>query len=718
MQLHDHSIIRTMAQQHKANALIHEKSPYLQQHAHNPVDWMAWGEEAFRKAREENKPIFLSSGYSTCHWCHVMERESFENEDIADLLNRLCIPVKLDREERPDIDRLYMTYVQASTGQGGWPMSVWLTPELKPFYGGGYFPPEDRYGIAGFRSILIALGQAWQQERKQIEYVAGSMMQQLKDLSSADSGTEQPDREMLHRAVEELTASFDPVSGGFGHAPKFPRPSVFTFLFSYSYHTGDDTASSMALFTLERMAEGGIHDQLSTPGQGGGGFCRYATDSAWQVPHFEKMLYDNAQLASAYLEAFQVSGNPAHAATARDIFNYLLHDMTSPEGAFYAAEDADSKPRNDAASTREGAFYTWSAGEINDTLPPAEAEAFRYRYGIEEDGNVLSDPHDTFAGRNTLFCRKTIAETAEHLRLTEQRCRELLEHAGQLLFLKRLERPRPSLDDKIITSWNGLTISALAGGYRVLSEDSYRAAAERAANFLLSHMVEHETVTLFRRYREGEAAIEGNADDYAFLAQGLLDLYEATLEQSYLESAIQLTDRQVELFYDSHNGGFYNAASTDSTVPLRLKEDYDGAEPSANSVSVRNLLRLWHATGEPRYRKTAEKTMAYFSGLLSDSASRLPLMLEASSLQLYPFKHVELQGDPHDSRFRALKSVLDTTYRPDTGNGCRSHEQSPGEEGPDPMQPAAYVCIGQRCLAPLTDPEDLDRILARKVDET
>ncbi len=449
------------------NRLIHEKSPYLLQHAHNPVDWFPWGEEAFAKARSEDKPIFLSVGYSTCHWCHVMERESFEKDDIARVLNEFFVPVKVDREERPDVDRVYMLFVQASTGSGGWPMSVWLTPDARPFYGGTYFPPDNRYGRPGFRAVLESLARSWRGDRARIEQTSNQVVEQLRQYSLAGghesaSGAEpvgglgpEDGRKALDSAYFTLRRSFDSKLGGFGGAPKFPRPSIHNFLLRYFAAQKSEEALDMVLATLGAMSRGGMCDQL------GGGYHRYSVDEHWFVPHFEKMLYDQAQLAVSFLEAFQITREPVLADAARDIFTYVLRDLAAPEGGLYSAEDADSliDPVH-SHEKGEGAFYIWTAAELRGALGERDAAVFAYRFGVQEVGNVDEDPHGEFTGRNILYQAHTVRDTAVHAGLSEDQCQEILERARVILMEIRSRRPRPHLDDKILTGWNSMMISA------------------------------------------------------------------------------------------------------------------------------------------------------------------------------------------------------------------------------------------------------------------
>src|SRR5438309_1386510 len=538
------------------NRLAREKSPYLLQHAHNPVDWYPWGEEAFAKARRENKPIFLSIGYSTCHWCHVMAHESFENEETAAIMNREFVNIKVDREERPDVDRVYMTFVQATTGGGGWPMSVWLTPDLKPFVGGTYFPPVDRYGQPAFKKVLERIAAAWKADRTKISEQGEKIIGALKQAAAAVGQTDKEfDSRVMEAAYEQFARTFDSREGGFGDAPKFPRPVTLNFLtrfYARDPRSGTSKhALEMALVTLRKMAAGGIHDHI------GGGFHRYAVDAVWHVPHFEKMLYDQAQLASAYLDAFQIACEAEFAATARDILEYVRRDMTSPAGGFYSAEDADSpvavgavydRRESDVGAHRaplqrnaEGSFYIWTKQEIDDALGK-DAPIFSFHYGVEENGNAPAgaDPHGEFVGKNILIEQHSLAETAQ-FRSTgvspagptgvspvddedEEAIRELLAQSRQKLFSIRNKRPRPHLDDKIIAAWNGLMISGFARGAQVLNDASYLETATRAGKFIRANLYDESRKILFRSYREGRGEVEGFADDYAFVIQGLLDL--------------------------------------------------------------------------------------------------------------------------------------------------------------------------------------------------
>ncbi|SPE31439.1 conserved hypothetical protein [Candidatus Sulfopaludibacter sp. SbA3] len=701
------------------NRLANEKSPYLLQHAHNPVDWHAWGTEAFEKARAESKPIFLSIGYSTCHWCHVMERESFESEKIAAILNEHYVPIKVDREERPDVDRVYMTFVQATTGGGGWPMSVWLTPELEPFFGGTYFPPENRYGHPGFASILGQIAQAWQNDREQILASARDVVRQLQQhvtVEPSASGVLTVDRAVLDSGFFVFRRTFDPQLGGFGGAPKFPRPSVYHFLLRYYARTKNQEALNMVLLTLREMAKGGMNDQL------GGGFHRYSVDERWFVPHFEKMLYDQAQLALAYLEAFQITGEEEFAATARNIFDYVLRDMTAPEGGFYSAEDADSVIVPEEPDLKgEGAFYIWSAEEIRSLVPAPQAAWFCYRYGVADGGNVANDPHGEFTGKNILFRSMTLEDTAQQFDRPVEEISAGIAEAGRILLRARSERVRPQLDDKILTSWNGLMISAFALGGAVLKDSRYAEAARRAAEFLGTQMYSEGSGYLLRRYRQGEAAIPGFLDDYAMAAQGLLDLYEAQFDLSHLQLAIRLTERQRELFEDRTHGGFFSTDARDSSLVMMVKEDYDGAEPSGNSLAAMNLLRLACMTGRAEFRASAERLLGAFGPRLNAAPVALPQMLAACEFFLSEPREIVLVGDKGAAGTEALAGAVHGRFVANRVVLLVDSEETraflaagnPAVQSMTKMggRAAAYVCRNYTCQLPVCDAAALAELI-------
>jgi len=632
------------------NALIDEKSPYLRQHAHNPVDWLPWGEAAFEKARREDKPIFLSIGYSTCHWCHVMAHESFENEKVAEVLNHEFVSIKLDREERPDVDRVYMLFVQASTGSGGWPMSVWLTPDLKPFFGGTYFPPDSRYGRPGFREILEQVARAWKQDRPRIEESGANVTEQLRTMVASAESELEPDKELFGSAFPYFRRSFDSQNGGFGSAPKFPRPVGFNYLFHVYAIEGNSEALEMSLQTLRAMAKGGMHDQL------GGGFHRYSVDERWFVPHFEKMLYDQAQLAVSYLEAFQITKDNHFANIARDIFGYVARDLTSPEGAFYSAEDADSPDPEDPTHSREGAFYVWQRKEIDSVLGKNDGELFSRQFGVEPDGNVGQDPHGEFVGRNILYQAQKQPPAKESALV--------LDRAMRLLFDVRSRRPRPHLDNKVITAWNGLMISALVKGSVSLADERFLRAAEAATDFLLRIMYNPETGVLRRRFCDGEAGISGFLDDYAFFAQAVLDLFEATGRPHYLEIAEKLTQTGFAQFEDSVLGGFFSTAENAPDLLLRIKDDYEGAEPSGNSVATDVLLRLAHLTGNDHYRARAVKSLHAFAAKIKSQASSAPQMLVALGRSLAEPEQTVIRCAAIDESVQQLLNEERKSYAP------------------------------------------------------
>jgi len=686
------------------NRLTHEKSPYLLQHAHNPVDWFPWGEEAFEKARAENRPIFLSVGYSTCHWCHVMERESFESEEIAQVLNQNFVSIKVDREERPDVDRMYMLFVQASTGSGGWPMSVWLTPERKPFFGGTYFPPDNRYGRPGFRAVLERLAEAWRQDRSRVEASGDQVIEQLREYASLTPGKATPGREVLDRAFQAFRRVFDPQLGGFGRAPKFPRPSVHNFLVRYYAETGNEEALEMVLATLREMVKGGMNDQI------GGGFHRYSVDERWFVPHFEKMLYDQAQLAVSYLEAFQITRDGQYAAAARDIFSYLLRDMTDPGGGFYSAEDADSA--SDPAHPHEkgeGAFYIWRKQEIDDALEPGAAAMFCYRYGVEPNGNVEEDPQNEFRGANILYQAHTIEETATHAGVTPEAVRAESQRSSAKLLEIRARRPRPLRDDKVLASWNGMMISAFAKGAQILNDTRYAEAARAAADFLRLHLWDDGRQILQRRHRGGESAIDGFLDDYAFCGLAVLDLYETTFEARDFEWAVRLAERAIELFADAENGGFFSTVGDAPYALLRLKDDYDGAEPSSNSGMALLLLRLARMTDRADFRAAAGHTLRAFASRMEESGTGVPQMLVAHAFALGRPQEIVLAGPRNDPTMLEMLASIRRGFLP--GAVVMHAEQSslpmPALEG----APTAYVCENFACKLPVTNASALDELL-------
>ena len=698
-----------LAKGKKPNGLINEKSPYLLQHAFNPVNWLPWGDEAFARAKSENKIIFLSIGYSTCHWCHVMAHESFEDEEVAAYLNKHFICIKVDREERPDIDRIYMTATQALTGSGGWPMSVFMLSDRQPFYAGTYFPPRSKYGRPGFLDVLQGLEQKWQDMPDKIAESAASMTSYLQSLGDI-SGSDLPESSLLKTAFSQAVRLFDPEYGGFGPAPKFPRPVTFNFLLRYHQRSGNNNALEMTTKTLRAMAEGGMYDIL------GGGFHRYSVDGQWRIPHFEKMLYDQGQLVVSLLEAFQVSGDPFFSRIARETLDYVLRDMKDRDGGFFSAEDADSQEPDNPAEHSEGAFYTWKKEEIDTVLGGDTAAIFHYRHGVKNGGNALDDPQQEFVGKNILYLEHTAADTAGTFHRTEKEIDSLMHDARGKLMGIRAKRPRPHLDDKVLTSWNGLMISAFAKGYQVLREPKYLEAAEGAADFILAKLYDPESGTLLRRYRKGDAGLSGQLDDYAFFIQGLIDLYQSSFQSRWLKAAIMLTEKQIELFWDKDNSGFFETSDQAEKLLVRMKDDYDGAEPAANSISAMNLLRLSHL-GQEKWRDMAAQNMKTFGGKMKESPWGLLQML--CSLDAYHTqpRQVVIAGSPKDKSTQAMIQALHSRYQPNTlflladgGDHQRFLETKVpvlANLRPIDGKATAYVCENFSCKLPTTDVVEL-----------
>jgi hypothetical protein len=709
------------------NRLARERSPYLLQHAHNPVDWYPWGAEAFDRARGEDKPIFLSIGYSTCHWCHVMEHESFEDGDVAALLNRDFVAIKVDREERPDVDRVYMLFVQATTGAGGWPMSVWLTPDLKPVFGGTYFPPTSRWGRPGFVEVLTHLARAWREERGQLVASAEAVLERLRQATGADEAA--PDRapvagrDAIETGIAAFSQAFDARHGGFGGAPKFPRPAELLFLLHGHAFTGDYQARAMVLETLRAMANGGMRDQI------GGGFHRYSVDAEWRVPHFEKMLYDQAQLVLACLEATQASGEVEFAAVAEDTLDYVRRDLTSPGGAFYSAEDADSLvptsgESQDSAEKREGAFYVWSSGELARLLGP-DAEIVSRRFGVEPGGNALSDPQGEFQGHNILYVAQSVQDVAVRSGKSVEEIASILSNARRTLFEARSRRPRPHLDDKILTAWNGLMVAAFARAARVLVDspqrETWRQAAVEAARWIREHLWRPDERKLLRRYRDGEAAIDGFCEDYACMVWGLVELFQATGDLDWLDWALELTRVQTALFSDERDGGWFSTTGHDPAVLLRLKEDYDGAEPAAASVTVRNLLTLGHLAGEQALIDRAGRTLERYGPQIGRAVRVMPLMVANVVLWQAGGTQIVIAGARGEST-AALERAVARRYVPwavtipveDEAAAKRLGSRWPWLAAMVPRGGAstAYVCTNFTCQAPETDVAAFDRQLA------
>jgi uncharacterized protein YyaL (SSP411 family) len=675
------------------NRLAKEKSPYLLQHQHNPVDWYPWGAEAFEKARKENKPILLSIGYSTCHWCHVMERESFEDIATAEYLNKHFVSIKVDREERPDVDKIYMTAVQAMGEGGGWPLNAFLTPDLKPFYGGTYFPPEPKYGRPSFKQLLEHIARLWETRGNDVLQSAEQMHQQLQGLTAAEPAKGMLlSPEVLGAAALKFKREYDPRNGGFGGAPKFPRPTQPSLLLLWGWKNKDEEAVKMVLHTCEKMAAGGMYDQL------GGGFARYSVDAQWLVPHFEKMLYDNAQLVQMYLDAYLVSGDVKHAAVAREILRYVLRDMTHPEGGFYSAEDADSEGK-------EGKFYTWTKQEIEQVLTPEEAKIAIEYFGVTEKGNFVdhSDP-DPLHQQNVLSI--AVLKTGE----TEQK---LLASAKEKLFAVRAKRVRPHLDDKVLASWNGMMLGAIARAGVVLNDESYISEAEKNLKFLKAKLWDAKSKTLYNRWRDGERDQVQLLDAYASMCAGVTDLYQATLNPDYLEFAVALADGMMERFYDGTDGGFWQSSAGAKDLILRIKDDYDGAEPSGNSMATLVLLKLAAICDSAKYREAGEKTLRLFAERLHQLPQGMPLMLQALDFMLEEPRRVVIAGSFADARVNEMLAAAHSVYQPNKvvlGNTGQVEEFA--RTLPERGGPTVYLCTGKACMPPTNDPAEVRRLTA------
>lgn len=738
------------------NRLAAEHSPYLLQHAHNPVDWYPWGEEAFAEARKRNVPIFLSIGYSTCHWCHVMEVESFENEDVAKFMNDWYVSIKVDREERPDVDKVYMTYVQALYGGGGWPLTVFLSPDLKPLMGGTYFPPEDKYGRPGFKTILRKVKDAWDDKKDMLIKSGAFAIQQLSEALAASAASNKlPDglsQSALSLCAAQLSENYDSEYGGFGSAPKFPRPVEIQLMLYHSKkleETGKTEEArgvlKMVFFTLQCMAKGGIHDHV------GGGFHRYSVDEHWHVPHFEKMLYDQGQLANVYLDTFSITRDVFYSSISCDILDYLRRDMMGSQGEIFSAEDADSA-EFEGAKKKEGAFYIWTSKEIEEILGE-HATMFKEQYYIKPSGNCdlsrMSDPHNEFKGQNVLIERSDSSAMASKLGMPIEKYLEILGECRQKLFNVRSRRPKPHLDDKVIVSWNGLAISAFAKASEILNVEGensrfsfpvvgcnpkeYMEVAEKAASFIRKNLYDDQTRRLQHSFRNGPSKAPGFLDDYAFLISGLLDIYEFGGGTSWLIWATELQDMQDELFLDRDGGAYFNTPGEDPSVLLRVKEDHDGAEPSGNSVSAINLVRLASVVSGSKsdyYKQNAEHLLAVFETRLKEMAMAVPLMCCAADMLTIPSKkQIVLVGHKSSTAFDEMLAAVHATYDPnktvihvdpsDTAemefweeNNKNIALMSRNNLAPDRV--VALVCQNFTCSPPVSDPKSLQQLLSKK----
>jgi len=667
------------------NRLIHESSPYLRQHAHNPVDWYGWGAEAFERARAEDKPILLSVGYSACHWCHVMERESFENPDTARLMNELFVNIKVDREERPDVDHIYMSAVQMLTGHGGWPMTVFLTPAGKPFYGGTYFPPEDRHGMPAFPRLLRAVAQAYRDKAGDVQHTVDQLMERLASMESPRPAASVPGAEAVQEAAAQLARAYDSQYGGIGQAPKFPNSAVFDVFLRVGHRRAEPRYTDMALFTLRRMAQGGMYDQL------GGGFHRYSVDQRWLVPHFEKMLYDNAQLVPLYLSAYQQTGDAFFAAIARQTLDYVLREMRDPSGGFYSTQDADSEGE-------EGRFFLWDEGEVMEILGPEIGElACRY-WDVTQAGN--------FEHRNILHVTLEVEQLAKLFRRPEETVRAQLASARDALFAVRERRVKPGLDAKILTAWNGLMISAFARAAELFGDAGYRQAAIDAVAFVERELQRGDR--LLSTWKDGVAKLNGYLDDYAFLTAALLDVFEAVQDRRYLSSAARLMDSTLTHFWDSADGGFFFTSDDHETLIVRSKPAFDGSIPSGNSVAAMCLLRLFHYTGGAVYAERAETVLRLFAEPMRAQPFGFANLLAAVDFHAGGPREIALVGDPASPQTAALLSQIRALYIPNrTVVVLDPRDPSPRPpllEGKDQIggQPTVYVCHRMTCSPPAT----------------
>jgi uncharacterized protein YyaL (SSP411 family) len=677
------------------NRLIHEKSPYLLQHAHNPVDWYPWGEEAFEKARKENKPIFLSIGYSTCHWCHVMEEESFSDEEVARLMNQHFVSIKVDREERPDIDNIYMNVSMAMTGSGGWPLTIIMTPDRKPFFAGTYFPKKAKLGHPGLMEILTQISNMWKKDTKRVIQASEDIATQLQSQAFVMGG-EGLNKNTLQKGYEQLKDRFEMQFGGFGTAPKFPAPHNLSFLLRWWKQSGDNNALAMVEKTLDNMARGGIYDHI------GSGFHRYSTDAKWLVPHFEKMLYDQAMLAIAYIEAYQATKKESYAEAARDIFTYVLRDMTSPKGGFYSAEDADSEGV-------EGKFYVWTQEEVKKILGEEPGDIFCRFYGVTKGGNFEG-------GRSILNIEIPLDAFAKKEGMESADLKNILEESRRKLFIERQKRTHPHKDDKILTDWNGLMIAAMAKGAQALDEPQYTKASARAADFILKRLRRSDG-RLLHLFRDGESPLPGYLDDYAFLVWGLIDLYEATFDVGYLKEAISLNEEMLKLFWDKKDGGLFFSGEDNEKLIMNRKEIYDGAIPSGNSVAALNLLRLGRITSNPALEKEAEKLMNAFSSLVGDYPMGYSQLLIALDFAIGPSKEIVIAGEPGNEDTMEMLKVIRSQFLPRkivllhpggvTGEAIEKISPFVKEQRAIDGKATAYVCENYTCKLPTTNVKEL-----------
>ena len=686
----------------KKNRLSREKSPYLLQHADNPVDWYPWGEEAFAKAKAENKPVFLSIGYSTCHWCHVMAHESFEDEQVAALLNDAFVCVKVDREERPDIDKVYMAACQMLTGQGGWPLTIIMTPDKEPFFAATYIAKKSRSDSIGLIDLIPRVAAAWLGNTERVRQSAAEIISSMQHIWNVSSEGELP-RSIQEQTFNHLAGQFDEIFGGFGTAPKFPMPHQLLFLLRHGSRSGNPKAIRMVEKTLSAMAAGGIHDHL------GGGFHRYSTDPRWLVPHFEKMLYDQALLSVAYTEAFQVTGNVFFRDVAEKIFAYVFRDLTSPEGGFYSAEDADSEGE-------EGKFYLWRQRELEEILLPDEVKLITYYYAVEPQGNYTDELKGGFTGHNILYRQHSLTDLAAKLKMTESDLQQKATAIAGELFKHREKRIRPHRDDKITTDWNGLMIAALARAGRVYGNEVYRDAAAAAARFVLDNL-RGKDGRLLHRWRDGEAAMPASLDDHAFFIWGLIEVYEATFDPQWLSAALSLNDDLTRYYWDEAGGAYYFTPADGEKLLLRQKELYDGAIPSGNAMACLNLIRLGKMTGRPELEERADRLLKSVAGAIRQMPGGCAQFMIALDLLEGPSYEVVIAGVPDREDTRAILETLNRHYLPRAAVLFRPAgaadkllaQLAPYVQDMDMIdgRATAYVCVNQACHTPTTDPMEM-----------
>ena len=685
----------TFSHRHE-NRLIHETSPYLRQHAHNPVDWYSWGSEALERAKKEDKPILLSIGYSACHWCHVMEHESFENEEIARIMNQHFVNIKVDREERPDLDTIYMNYVQMTTGSGGWPMTVFLAPDQVPFFGGTYFPPDDRFGRPGFPKLCLAVADAYKTKKKEIAEHGPEVLKSLREINQLSPSGEKLNLSSLHSAFQNLAQRFDMTHGGFAGAPKFPGSMNLSFCLRYFRRTGEKKALDFVELSLEKMAHGGMYDQL------GGGFHRYSVDDHWLVPHFEKMLYDNALLSRVYLEAYQLTGKALYRRIAEEVLDYIKREMTSPEGGFYSTQDADSEGE-------EGKFFVWTPDEVKCILGEKEGSLFCLYYDITPRGN--------FEGKNILNVPRSLEDVAQATKTHPEELQAALARSRQRLFEEREKRIKPHRDEKILTSWNGLMLVSFVRAACVLQRKDYLDVALKNAQFLLKHLSSGNK--LLRTYKDGKSKLNGYLEDYSNFVEGLIALYEATGEKSWLDQALAFNEVLLEQFWDEAGKGFFLTGKDHEELIARVKDFYDNATPAGSSVAVFNLLKLAILVGDQSYRTEAEANLELMSAALTRYPSGFGYLLEAGDFYLGPVHEIAVVGRPQDLETHRLLEKIYQQYLPNkVVSLLNPDDQGPGAKLPLLRgktlvrgQPAVYICQNYACKTPVTSEVELERVL-------